>query len=160
VEEHPNNDLIAQIMALKNASLADMRAKYQEVCGDLRSDSRNRIYLWRKIAYRLQELHYVGLSEAGQSRINGLIEKYDPANNKSLRPEKTPEELRSRTTKVRDKRLPIPGAIIRKEYKGRMLEVRVLEKGFEFEGKPYNTLSSVANAVTGAKWNGFLFFGI
>ena len=60
----------------------------------------------------------------------------------------------------RPKERPIPGAIIRKEYKGRMLEVRVLEKGFEFEGKPYNTLSSVANAVTGAKWNGFLFFGI
>ena len=158
MEETTNNSLIAQIMALKNASLADMRAKYQEVCGEVGANSKNRIYLWRKIAYRLQEQAYGGLSEPAQSRLGELIEKYEPVNNKTLRPERTADEKHSRTTKIRDKRLPIPGAIIRKNYKGRMLEVRVMEKGFEFEGKPYNTLSAVANAVTGAKWNGFLFF--
>lgn len=58
----------------------------------------------------------------------------------------------------RDTRLPIPGAIIRKEYKGQILEVKVLEKGFEYLGKTYRTLSAVAKVVTGDHWNGYLFF--
>ncbi|MBF0533211.1 MAG: DUF2924 domain-containing protein [Candidatus Omnitrophica bacterium] len=145
-------------MALKNVSLSDMRAKYQEVCGEAGSNSKNRIYLWRKIAFRLQEREYGGLPETAQSRLHELIEKYEPVNNKTLRPETTPEEKCSRKAMSRDKRLPIPGAIIRKEYKGRMLEVRVLDKGFEFENKPYKTLSAIAKTITGAHWNGFLFF--
>jgi hypothetical protein len=47
---------------------------------------------------------------------------------------------------------------MKKEYKGRLYEVKVLEKGFEYEGQVYKTLSSIAKAITGAHWNGFLFF--
>ena len=79
-------------------------------------------------------------------------------NNKGLRPEGTPEEKRLRRVTARDRRLPIPGAIITKVYKGRELEVKVLEQGFEFEGKFYKTLSGVATALTGVSWNGYLFF--
>jgi hypothetical protein len=53
--------------------------------------------------------------------------------------------------------LPIPGAIIKKEYKGRIYDVKVLENSFEYEGKIYKTLSAVAKAITGAHWNGYLF---
>jgi hypothetical protein len=45
-----------------------------------------------------------------------------------------------------------------KEYKGKLLEVKVLEKGFEYDGKAYRTLSAVAKAITGDHWNGYLFF--
>jgi len=72
-----------------------------------------------------------------------------------LRPQKSSDKEKSNG---RDRRLPIPGAIIRKEYKGRILEVKVLEKGFDYEGKVYLTLSAVAQEITGAHWNGFLFF--
>ena len=158
MENVKNNSLIAEILALKSASLANMRAKYIEVCGEVGSSSKNRTYLWRKIAFRLQEKEYGGLPEPAQSRLHELIEKYEPVNNKTLRPEPTPEEKRTRKAMSRDKRLPIPGAIIRKEYKGRILEVRVLDKGFEYENKPYKTLSAIAKTITGAHWNGFLFF--
>lgn len=158
MEQASNNGLIAGIMALKTASLEELRTKYKEVFNEESPNSKNRVHLWRKIAFRLQEIEYGGLSENAKSRISDLIERYDPVNNKTLRPEPTPEEKRSRKTTSRDKRLPIPGAIIRKEYKGRMLEVRVMEKGFEYESKPYNTLSAIAKEITGAHWNGFLFF--
>lgn len=138
---------------MKSASLEEIKAKYTEVFGQA-SPSSNKIFLWRKIAYRLQERHYGGLSEAAQGRINELIERYDPVNNKSMRP----VNLEPGKKAVRDRRLPIPGAIIKKEYKGRVYDVKVLENGFEYEGKTYKTLSAVAKAITGAHWNGFLFF--
>jgi len=59
-----------------------------------------------------------------------------------------------------DARLPMPGALLTREYRGRTIRVRVLPNGFDFEGTIYRSLSAVAQAVTGAHWNGYLFFGI
>ncbi|MBF0572106.1 MAG: DUF2924 domain-containing protein [Candidatus Omnitrophica bacterium] len=150
-----NQSIVEQIMTLKNQSVEELKAKYEEVFKGEKPTSNNRPYLWRKIAYRLQELEYGGLSVNTQSRINELIDQYDPVNNKMLRPQNAPGKAK---TNGRDTRLPIPGAIIRKEYKGQVLEVKVLEKGFEFEGQAYKTLSAVAKKVTGDHWNGYLFF--
>jgi len=145
---------LAEIMELKTKTLEELKAKYQEVFGQEPS-SNNKVFLWRKIAYRLQELEYGGLIDDTKSRINELIERYDPVNNKMLRPQKALDKFKGHG---RDMRLPIPGAIIRKEYKGQVLEVKVLEKGFEYNGLTYRTLSAVAKAVTGIHWNGYLFF--
>src|SRR5690606_30381223 len=59
-----------------------------------------------------------------------------------------------------DSRLPMPGAILRRPYKGREIVVRVLPHGFEYEGEVYRTLSAVARAVTGTHWNGYHFFNL
>ena len=150
-----NNPLIEQIMALKDASLEELKVKYAELSGQEAPCSNNKVFLWRKIAYRLQEIEYGGLSSETQSRISELIERYDPINNKMFRPQQNTQKGRSGR---RDARLPIPGAIIMKEYKGQVLEVKVLEKGFEYQGKAHRTLSAVAKTVTGVHWNGYLFF--
>ncbi len=60
----------------------------------------------------------------------------------------------------RNIRLPKPGDILSRVYKGRQITVRVLESGFEYEGRRFRSLSAIAKAVTGAHWNGLLFFGI
>lgn len=57
-----------------------------------------------------------------------------------------------------DDRLPLPGTIITQEYKGQLLQVRVLIKGFEYAGEVYKSLSAVAKVVTGSHCNGFSFF--
>ncbi len=59
-----------------------------------------------------------------------------------------------------DSRLPMPGALLTRQYRGRTIRVRVLPKGFDYEGTIYRSLSAVAQAVTGAHWNGYLFFGL
>jgi hypothetical protein len=59
-----------------------------------------------------------------------------------------------------DPRIPSPGTVIARDYKGRKLLVAVLEKGFEFEGRTYRSLSAVAKEVTGTHWNGVRFFGL
>lgn len=147
--------IVEQIMTLKNQSIEELKAKYEEIFKGEKPTSSNKPFLWRKIAYRLQEVEYGGLSINTQNRVNELIDHYDPVNNKMLRPQSAPGKNK---TNGRDTRLPIPGAIIRKEYKGQVLEVKVLEKGFEYEGLSYKTLSAVAKKVTGDHWNGYLFF--
>ena len=147
--------ILVQIMTLKNQPLETLKTRYSELFPGDAPPSNNKVFIWRKIAYRLQEIEYGGLSADTQGRISELIERYDPVNNKMLRPQSSPVQEKA---VGRDTRLPIPGAIIRKEYKGQVLEVKVLEKGFEYLGKTYRTLSAVAKAVTGDHWNGYLFF--
>ncbi len=150
-----DNSLITEIMALKNAPLEAIKAKYAALYGQDSPSSSNKVFLWRKIAYRLQELEYGGLPDDTKNRINELIKRYDPVNNNTLRPKKNPGK---EGKNGRDKRLPIPGAIIRKEYKDQLIEVKVLENEFEYQGKSYKTLSAVATAVTGDHLNGYTFF--
>ena len=59
-----------------------------------------------------------------------------------------------------DRRLPMPGSVIVKEYRGRTIVVHVFESGFEYDGRRFSSLSAIAKEITGTKWNGLLFFGL
>lgn len=61
---------------------------------------------------------------------------------------------------LRDVRLPLAGAVLEKKYKGREISVKVLEIGFEYDGKYYKSLSAVACAITGQHISGYYFFGL
>jgi Protein of unknown function (DUF2924) len=60
----------------------------------------------------------------------------------------------------RDRRLPPVDRSIERSYRGKQLVVTVRENGFEYNGKLYASLSSVARQITGTNWNGFQFFGL
>ncbi len=145
---------LSEIMELKQKTLEELKTKYRELFNQ-EPTSNNKVFLWRKIAYKLQEIKYGGLSDETQGRISALIEQYDPVNNKTLRPES--KTIRKDFTSY-DRRLPVPGTVITKEYKGKSLSVKVLAEGFEFNGKVFKSLTAVAKEITGAHWNGFLFF--
>jgi len=57
-----------------------------------------------------------------------------------------------------DRRLPVPGTVLTRVYKGETLMVSVLPTGFEFEGEVYKSLSAVAKKITGSHCNGYLSF--
>jgi Protein of unknown function (DUF2924) len=61
---------------------------------------------------------------------------------------------------TRDPRLPPSGTVLKRVYGQRTIEVTVLERGFEHEGKQYGSLSLIAQRATGTRWNGYLFFGL
>ncbi|HLJ49254.1 MAG TPA: DUF2924 domain-containing protein [Bryobacteraceae bacterium] len=61
---------------------------------------------------------------------------------------------------LRDTRLPEAGTVLRRDYQGRAIEVTVLADGFVHEGRAYRSLSAIAYAITGTRWNGLLFFGL
>ena len=145
-----------EIMALKNASTEELQKRYKELYGEDATGT-HKTYLWRKIAYKLQELECGGLSSKAKHRLKELIAEYDPINNKALRPD---NPVISQTVPGKDKRIPIPGTAITKEYKGSNYQVKVLEKGFEYNTKIYKTLSAIAKEITGAHWNGYLFFNL
>ena len=113
----------------------------------------NKKYEEKQAAYSKQQRKYGGLSKDAQKKLSELIKKYDPINNTSLRPTRPNQK-----SMIRDGRLPIPGSLITREYKGKWIEVKVLEKGFEFEGQIYRSLTAITKKITGANWNGFEFF--
>ena len=145
-----------EIITLKNAPAEELLKRYKELYGEDATGT-HKTYLWRKIAYKLQEQEHGGLSAKAKGKLKTLIEEFDPINNKALRPDKP---MVSQQASVKDKRLPIPGTMITKEYKSTNYQVKVLEKGFEYNAKIYKTLSAIAKEITGAHWNGYLFFNL
>ena len=62
--------------------------------------------------------------------------------------------------RARDNRLPAPGSIITKIYRGKTIEVKVLENGFEYEGKVFKSISRVAMTIVKRQISGYVFFGL
>jgi hypothetical protein len=146
-------------------TVGELRVKWRELYSE---DARscNRAYLWRRLAWRVQELAYGGLSERAKARIEELNRdgdlrmlpprKWQPPTNDNgdqLGPQGTPKALR-------DPRLPRPGATLTRRYRAHEIRVTVLEDGFEWDGRHYASLSALAREVTGQRWNGLLFFGL
>ena len=154
--------ILAQIMGLKGLSTEELLKKYEELFDGKKAPSNNKAYLWRKLAYRIQELECGGLSEEAQNRVNELIEEYDPVNNKALRPNNAFQDIQSdgKLIHSRDRRLPIPGTVITKAYKGNTIQVKVLDRGFEYMNKVYRSLTAITKDITGSHWNGYLFFNL
>jgi hypothetical protein len=55
---------------------------------------------------------------------------------------------------------PVVGTKLIREWQGVMQEVTALADGYEWQGRRYQSLSAVARAITGTRWNGPLFFGL
>lgn len=148
-------DILARILALKAAALPELQKEYGVVFDGKKTPSNNKTYLWQRIAYRIQELEYGALPEEAHAKVKELAQEYDPINNKALRPDVAIKRYISR-----DKRLPIPGTVITKNYKGAEIRVKILDNGFEYNGKVYRSLTAIAKEVTGAHWSGFTFFNM
>ena len=103
-------------------------------------------FLIRGLAHRIQELAYGGLSKAHQTRLEALIADGDEAGGK-------------RKAKGVGDRL-LAGTRLVREWKGVGHEVTVVDGGFEYQGRRYRSLSAIARAITGTRWNGPLFFGL
>jgi len=155
-----------QVAELREMTIPELQAKYREVFGE-ETFSHHKRHLWRKIAWRIQELAEGGLSERARARARELANEADVR----VRPPREKggalDELDSGGSRavrtrlgLRDPRLPVAGTILERDYKGRVIEVGVLDKGFEYEGRTYRSLSGIALEVTGSRWNGFHFFGL
>ena len=147
-----------QLAALRNMTVGELREKYREVYGEP-TRSRNKDYLRKQVAWRIQELAEGGLSERALARIEELA-KDAPARWRRPRGAAALLPFSGEKAKARDPRIPQVGSVIARVYKGVEHLVTVREDGFEYAGRVYPSLSSVARAITGNHWNGFLFFGL
>jgi hypothetical protein len=120
----------------------------------------------RKIAWRLQAERYGDLPASARQRALAIARvstiRVRLGNNLERRREGLPlhHAVTTRISPVHDSRIPMPGSVLVKEHKGRTIIVHVLDSGFEYDGKRFTSLSAVATAITGTKWNGMLFFGL
>jgi hypothetical protein len=155
----------AAIGRLAKMTVPELQQRHAELFGE-KSGTPHRQYLFRKIAWELQAREEGTLPEETRQYALGIAREAKLgvriAENASRLRSGVPLD-RSATTSVaqtHDSRLPMPGSIIVKEFKNRSIVVTVLDEGFEWEGRRFNSLSAIAKEITGTKWNGLLFFGL
>ncbi len=135
----------ARLAVLKTTPTPDLKVQWRELFAS-EPPPFNRQYLVTRLAYRIQELAYGGLKPETIRRLEKLGEDLDGGN---------PIKRRIRTDLK-----PITGTRLLREWQGVEHVVTVTADGFEWQGRPYQSLSSIARAITGTRWNGWAFFGL
>ena len=139
-----NNNVLAQVAALPDKSAAEIKQMWWDLY-DREPPAYNRQFLIKRLAYRLQELAYGGLSARAEAKLKALAEE---------------EEARLKGKSPRRIARPIAGTQLVREWKGVEHHVTVVDNGFEYQGRKYTSLSAIARAITGTRWNGPLFWGL
>jgi hypothetical protein len=144
--------------ALQRLTMPQLRQRYAEVYAET-TNAGNRVWLVKRILWRLQALAEGDLSERARQRAQELANDADLRLNPPATLTLPIPAIPSPAPRPQaDDRLPPPGTILARPYKGRTLQVQVLTDGFAFEGHVYPSLSAVAKAATGSHCNGYLFF--
>jgi hypothetical protein len=154
-----------QIDELAAMNVAALQQRHKELFGEA-PVSAHRQFLFRKIAWRVQADREGGLPDSARE-LARAIARDAPLR---VRVISNAEKLRGgipleRTTTTtiapgHDSRLPMPGGLIVKKFRGETIVVKVVDEGFEYRDRRYGSLSAIAQEITGTKWNGFLFFGL
>lgn len=137
--------LARQLDAVNRKGMTELTEKFEELYG-FRPGNTSPRNLRRRIAYRLQEIYYGGISDIDRETLEAVAAK-DPLANLQA------------TGAVKVTRRE--GTRFRRVWKGTEFEVTAIGDGtFEFQGKTYRSLSAIAREITGTRWNGKIFFGV
>ena len=133
-----------ELVRLPGMRIADLRLRYRELFRAEPPRAFGPDLLRRSIAHRLQERAYGGLSRQHQRLLDQLVRTAKAKPNGRL---ELPKRIK-------------PGSELVRTWNRRTYRVVILENGFAHEGRTYNSLSEIASAITGTKWNGPRFFGL
>jgi hypothetical protein len=138
--------LNVEIARLRDLDVKALRAQWHNILGRPAPLQLSRHLLLRIVAYRLQA-----------DRFGDL----DPQSKRALDGAESPEKVRQNATIRAERQTELKaGTILGREWNGRMHRVSVLADGFAYEGKTFSSLSKIAFAITGTRWNGPRFFGL
>ena len=137
--------VLARIAALKAQPITNLKQQWRNLF-ETEPPPYNRRFLEHRLAYRIQELAYGGLKPEILKRLKALGEELDGGD-----PVRRRQPANER---------PIAGTRLIREYQGVEHCVTVRETDFEYQGRPFKSLSAIARAITGTRWNGLLFFGL
>jgi hypothetical protein len=141
----PPTQVLGRLAALHAAPIATLKRQWLELYGK-EPPPFSRSYIQSRLAYRIQELAYGGLKPETVDRLVALGEQLDGGN----------VVLR----RIRADSRPLAGTRLIREWQGVQHVVTVRTNDFEFEGRPYQSLSAIARHITGTRWNGWTFFGL
>jgi hypothetical protein len=143
----PERETVAvEIARLRDLDIRELRNRWRTVFGRRSPPHLRRHLLFRGLAYRLQA-DYLGDLDGECRCLLDCSESPEKAGQRA-------SDLGRRTAELR------PGAVLGREWNGRMQRVAVLTNGFAWNGQTYASLSKVALAITGTRWNGPKFFGL
>ena len=138
--------LDVEVARLRDLDVSDLRARWHTVFRRQAPPHLPRHLLWRVLAYRLQADHRGDL-DAESKRLLDQSVSPEHAGQRAV-------DLGRATGSLR------PGTVLGREWKGKMQRVAVLADGFAWNGVTYPSLSQIAFAITGTRWNGPKFFGL
>ena len=152
-------NIVNEVAALRRLSVGQLRLRFAELFGEATHAS-NRTWLTKRIVWRMQALAEGDLSQRARQRAAQLARDADlrlnaPHNQATTT---TPPPQPVSIPAPIDPRLPPPGTILTRPYKGQLLQVQVLTEGFAYAGRIYPSLSAVAKTITGSHTNGYHFF--
>ena len=143
----PDRDTLdVEIARLRDLDIAALRGRWHTVSGRRPPPHLPRHLLFRILAYRLQVDRLGDLDDASRRLLD-----------RSGSPEKAGQNAANLVPRIANVR---PGTSLSREWNGHMQRVTVLAEGFAWNGKTYPSLSQVAFAITGTRWNGPRFFGL
>ena len=148
-----------EVSSLQRMTARELRNRYAEVFSE-ETKTGNKAWLRKRIIWRLQSLTEGDISERARKHAAELANDADVRMSPpKVKPLKNPAGATTATFRIAGgDRLPLPGSLITREYKGQLIQVKVLPSGFEFESEVYKSLSAVAKAITGQHCNGYYFF--
>ena len=152
-----------EVALMKLMSVGELRKKYCEVFKET-TNARNKVWLIKRIAWRMQANIEGDLSERARRRA---MEIANDADIRMMPPrERKPREVVQQPNTVvvnvdsKPTRSLSVGQSLQRVYQGQNIVVVVRGDGFEWQGQKYKSLTAVAKAVTGKHWNGFNFFRV
>lgn len=137
--------ILARLAALKAMSVNELKAEWQALF-DAPAPNNSRNFLEGRLSYRIQELTFGGPDKQTRRLLDLLADEV--------------EGTLTRRAQIADPRNPVLGTKLIREWDGVAHTVTVLKDGFDWEGRRYKSLSAVARAITGTRWNGYRFFGL
>jgi hypothetical protein len=137
--------VLSRLAALKAMSVKELKAEWEKLLGTS-APNNSRAFLELRIAYRIQELTYGGPDRETSRMLNLLADEV--------------EGHARRKHQINDPRNPVAGTKLLREWDGIEHTVTVLKDGFDWQGRKFKSLSAVARAITGTRWNGYRFFGL
>jgi hypothetical protein len=140
-----SDTVLARLAALKTTPTLDLKRQWRDLF-ETEPPPYNRRFLESRLAYRIQELAYGGLKPETIERLEALGRQLDSG------------DVVLRRTRTEEK--PISGTRLIREWQGIEHCVTVRDHDYEYQGRPYKSLSAVARAITGTRWNGWVFFGL
>jgi hypothetical protein len=147
-----SKSIAREIIELRALPLPDLVVRYKEVFGK-EPAATSRELLWKEIAWKIQA-DRAGTPETPKANVEKLagdvtfaIQKRQKTEAASASRRRWPDE-------------PPIGTVIVRVWHGKEVRLQVVDGGYEVEGIVYKTLSAAAKAITGAHWNGRLFFGL
>jgi hypothetical protein len=140
-----DSTVLARLAALKTMRVNELKAEWTKLFGTS-APNNSRPFLELRLGYRIQELAYGGPSRETVRLMDALADELESGS--------------QRKSKLRHSRMPMAGTRLVREWNGVEHTVTVLRDGFEWQGRTYKSLSAIARAIAGTRWNGWRFFGL